>query len=87
MGANVSHPTFVGVTVLSDMSDSLGLHMNSARADPSVPRPPKLLDQLRDHIRLKHYSLRTERAYAQGVKRYIYFHGRRHPAELGKEQV
>nr|ART36582.1 C630 [uncultured bacterium] len=69
------------------MSDKLGLHMNTAPADPSVPRPPGLLDQLRERIRLKHFSLRTERAYAQWVKRYIYFHGKRRPAELGKEKV
>ncbi len=60
------------------MSSNLGLHMNTAPADPSVPRPPKLLDQVRDRLRLKHFCLRTERAYAQWVKRYIYFHGKRH---------
>jgi len=58
--------------------------MNTPPADSSVSRPPRLLDQLRDRIRLRHYSLRTERAYAQWVKRYIHFHGKRHPAELGK---
>ncbi len=58
--------------------------MNTAPADPSVPRP---LDQPRDRLRLKHYSLRTDCAYAQWVNRYIYFHGKRHPAELGKEEV
>ena len=36
---------------------------------------------------MKHYSLRTEGAYAQWVKRYIYFHVKRHPAELGKVEV
>ncbi|OIQ84582.1 tyrosine recombinase XerC [mine drainage metagenome] len=50
-------------------------------------RAPKLLDQLRDAIRTKHYSLRTEQAYVQWVRRYIHFHGLRHPAELGKEHV
>jgi hypothetical protein len=63
------------------VSDKLGLHMNTTPADPSVPR---LFDQLRDRIRLEHFSLRTERAYTQWVKRYIYFHGKRHPAEWGK---
>ena len=48
---------------------------------------PKLLDQLRDRIRLKHYSLRTEQAYLQWVKRYLLFHGKRHPAEMGKEKI
>lgn len=48
---------------------------------------PKLLDQVRDRIRLKHYSLRTEEAYVGWIRRYILFHGKRHPAELGKEAV
>lgn len=48
---------------------------------------PRLLDQLRDRIRVMHYSLRTEQAYLQWVKRYILFHGKRHPVEMGKEEV
>lgn len=44
-----------------------------------TPPPPKLLDQLRERIRLKHYSIRTEQTYVQWVRRYIIFHGRRHP--------
>ncbi len=55
--------------------------------DTGTSTPPKLLDQLRDRIRLKHYSLRTEQAYLQWAKRYIYFHGKRHPADMGKEEV
>jgi integron integrase len=54
--------------------------------DPAK-HPPRLLDQLRDRIRLKHYSRRTEQAYVQWVKRYIYFHGKRHPVEMGKAEV
>jgi integron integrase len=46
-----------------------------------------LLDQLRDRLRLRHYSLRTEQAYVHWVKRYILFHGKRHPAEMGKAEV
>jgi len=47
----------------------------------------RLLDQVRDVIRLKHYSIRTEEAYVDWVKRYIYFHGIRHPAEMGAPEV
>ena len=50
-------------------------------------KPPRLLDQLRDKIRLKHYSLRTEQVYADWVRRFVIFHGRRHPRELGPEHV
>lgn len=50
-------------------------------------QPPKLLDQVRDRIRRKHYSLRTESAYIHWIKRFIYFHGKRHPRELGASEV
>jgi integron integrase len=45
------------------------------------------LDQVRDAIRLKHYSIRTEQAYVGWIKRYIYFHGMRHPSEMGAPEV
>ena len=48
---------------------------------------PKLLDQLRTAIRLRHYSPRTEEAYAGWVRRYILFHSKRHPAELREPDV
>jgi integron integrase len=51
------------------------------------PTPRKLLDQVRDAIRLKHYSIRTEQAYVNWIKRYIYFHDVRHPAEMGAPEV
>ena len=49
--------------------------------------PKKLLDQLRDKIRLKHYSLATERQYTHWVKRFILFHGKRHPKDMGSVEV
>jgi len=49
--------------------------------------PKKLLDQVRDAIRLKHYSIRTEEAYVNWIKRYTFFHGVRHPAEMGAAEV
>lgn len=56
-------------------------------SDTGTASSPRLLEQLRDRIRFKHYSLRTEQAYVLWVKQYIYFHGKRHPAELGKQAV
>jgi integron integrase len=50
-------------------------------------QPPRLLDQVRDKIRLKHYSIRTEQAYLDWIKRFILHHGKRHPAELGAGHV
>src|SRR5665213_78490 len=46
-----------------------------------------LLQRLRDRIRYRHYSLRTEHAYGEWVRRYLRYHGRRHPRELGAEHV
>ena len=51
------------------------------------PAPPRLLAQFRNAIRFRHYSLRTEAAYVHWVRRYVLFHGRRHPRELGPEHV
>jgi integron integrase len=53
----------------------------------STNTPPKLLDQVRDRIRVKHYSIRTEKLYVQWIKRFILFHGKRHPQEMGAEEV
>jgi len=47
----------------------------------------KLLDRMRRIIRLKHYSLRTEKAYLHWAKRYILFHGKRHPETMGSIEV
>lgn len=49
--------------------------------------PPKLLDQVRDRIRVKHYSIRTETQYVQWIKRFILFHDKRHPQEMGAAEV
>jgi len=50
-------------------------------------RPKKLLDQMRDAIRHKHYSLRTEEAYVHWIKRFILFHDKRHPKEIGAPEI
>jgi len=52
-----------------------------------VPPSPRLLDQLRGELRVRHYSLRTEEAYSDWVRRYILFHGKRHPKDLGPVEV
>lgn len=50
-------------------------------------RPRKLLDQVRDQIRIKHYSYRTEQTYVYWIRRYILFHNKRHPAEMGGAEL
>ncbi len=56
-------------------------------AEHPNPGQPRLLDRVRDALRLRHYSYRTEQAYIQWMKRYIWFHDRRHPAEMGAAEV
>ena len=48
---------------------------------------PRLLDRVRQAIRVKHYSPKTEKAYTSWVRRYVVFHGKRHPDELGAAEV
>ena len=48
---------------------------------------PRLLDQVRETIRRKHYSIRTETAYLNWIRRYILFHDKRHPLDLGEPEV
>jgi len=48
---------------------------------------PKLLDRVRDAIRTRHYSRRTEEAYVHWIRRYIVFHGKKHPAEMGAGEI
>jgi integron integrase len=60
---------------------------SASSASCASSAPPKLLEQLRIALRLRHYSPRTEEAYRSWVRRYILFHGKRHPRELGEAEV
>ena len=65
--------------------------MSDPTVDPSAAPPPppslRLLDQVRARIRVKHYALRTEKVYVDWVKRFVLFHDKRHPRELGPAQI
>jgi hypothetical protein len=50
-------------------------------------KKPKLLDRVRSDLRVKHYSIRTERAYIDWIRRFILFHGKRHPNEMGEQEI
>jgi len=58
---------------------------------PSPPQQPtkprKLLDQISDAIRLRHYSFKTEKAYVFWAKHYIFFHKKRHPMDMGAPEI
>jgi hypothetical protein len=51
------------------------------------PGKPKLLNQVRDVIRRKHYSFRTEQTYLGWIRRFILFHGKRHPGDMAEAEV
>lgn len=59
------------------------------RQDPrrNTTAKPRLLDRVREQLRLRHYSYRTEQQYVQWVRRFVLFHGRRHPAAMGGPEV
>ncbi len=50
-------------------------------------QPPRIMQRLSDELRARHYSPRTEKAYCGWVRRYIHFHGRRHPAQMGEREI
>jgi hypothetical protein len=58
--------------------------MSVSDKDPAAPR---LLERVRQVIRLRHYSIRTEQAYLQWITRFIVFHRKRHPASMGAAEV
>lgn len=55
--------------------------------NPVSPESPKLLERLRAEIRVRHYSLRTEQAYVDWVRRFVLFHNKRHPKEMGPSEL
>jgi integron integrase len=61
--------------------------MEPSNSTPSKVEPPKLLDLVRGKIRLKHYSIRTEQAYVDWIKRYILHFDKTHPKDLGAREV
>ena len=56
-------------------------------APPGRTTKPKLLDQMRLALRSRHYSRRTEQTYVMWVKRFIFFHGKRHPADMTEPEI
>src|SRR5262245_8168798 len=65
-----------------------GLATLAVREPPPPDTPkPRLLDRVREALRTRHYSRRTEQAYVAWIRRFIFFHGKRHPAELGAPEV
>ena len=57
--------------------------MPAYHTSADTPRPPKLLERMRIHLRTRHYSIRTEEAYIDWARRFILFHGKCHPRDMG----
>jgi len=61
--------------------------MSQDSQNPANVKKPKLLDQVRNALRTKHYSMKTEEAYIHWIKKYIFFHNKRHPKEMGEKEI
>jgi integron integrase len=79
---NTDTPTNRTLAVIDD-----GLNFKASVQKVSTPPKPKLLDQVRQAIRARHYSYMTEKAYVGWIKRFIFFHDKRHPTEMGETEV
>jgi integron integrase len=61
--------------------------MTETGNEPQPNKKPKLLDQVRSVMRVKHYSIRTEESYVNWIKRFILFHNKRHPKDMGEKEI
>jgi len=78
-----SHPFSKAADVIPFLRPSAG----QPSGPPAETPPPRLLDRVRAILRARHYSRRTEESYVAWIRRYIHFHGRRHPADLGEPEL
>jgi hypothetical protein len=83
-------------SMLTGAQRSSSQNFLARKANPRPPRkcapadsrrPPKLMDRLQGALRSSHYSQRTEQAYCHWVKRFIYFHNVRYPAEMAEPEI
>ena len=70
-----------------DPASPQSLQRPAMMARASGGNKPQLLNQVREAIRMRHYSIRTEEAYVGWIKRCILFHGKRHPLEMGEAEI
>ena len=70
------------------MGSYIGREKGSRPREGYIPNPKlKLLEQVSEVMRFKHYAIRTETTYREWIKRFILFHGKRHPREMGAAEV
>ena len=64
-----------------------GLNLKASVEPLITTQKPRLLDQVRQAIRTRHYSHKTEKSYVHWIRRFIFFHNKRHPAEMGEKEI
>jgi integron integrase len=79
-------PEKVAPAILNVQNSQPKMNSNGPTA-PIVPQPKKLMDQVREALRTKHYAYRTEQTYVDWIKRYIIFHKKRHPKDMGVNEI
>lgn len=82
----------MAVTIVLPLRSRQSLHAVGGQGTVYVsfqqdPAESRVLDQVCEVIRLRHYSIRTEQAYLQWISRFILFHHKRHPREMGATEV
>ena len=77
-------PARVAFSIVSKPDNSLRVAENPPTTTGGPA--PKFLDRVRWHLRVKRYSIRTEQAYIDWIRRYILFHNKRHPEQMGEEE-
>ena len=81
---------WTGVGSTLDATPRFGAWVRERPGPPGVPGRapvPRLLDRIREAIRFRHYSRRTEKAYVGWARRYVLLHGKRHPQEMGEPRA
>jgi site-specific recombinase XerD len=76
-----------GISVRLTYPVAPGPALVAREPEPPASRPPRLLDRVREAVRARHYSPRTEKAYVAWIRRFIRFHGKRHPREMGAAEM
>jgi len=82
----IGQPASMGGIPVRQADDALK-QADGRLPDAPAERKPRLLDQLRQALRSRHYSRRTEQTYCHWVKRFIFFHHVRHPAEMAEPEI
>jgi hypothetical protein len=74
-------------SLLPDNTPIWDLIHHLAMPQPPQSQSPRLLDQVRESIRLKHFSLKTEQSYVYYIRDFILFHNKRHPSDMATNEI